>query len=473
MLRISNPRGWALGAGALMAFAVTLTMTACKGVLNVRDVDVTASANFVDASSVPALQSSAVNGFVNAYEDFVLYTGLLADEWVVSGTFPTRIEVDMRDIDPANATLGDLFPEISRARAIADFARQRMEVVDTAGTATAEEAEASALAGLSLVIMSEAYCEGTPISHYDQTKKDPFVYGGQLTREQVLDTAMTHFNDALAVAGTGTQEDYLARIGMARALMDRGNAGDYAAAAAMVASVPTSFLYVAEHTTDANQQNNVWDFNSSQGRFSVTNNEGTNGLPFLSSNDPRMLWEAAGNGFDHHTPLNDALKYSVRQAFTPIADGVEARLIEAEAALATGDSTTMLQKLNDLRAQVQTLAPAHNYDYVTQLKASGFPADTLPALTMPATKAGQVDLLFQERAYWLWLTAHRLGDMRRLIRQYGRAANTVFPIGQYEPNGYPKGGTYGTDVNFPIPVQEANNPDMPSNPLAQCMNRGA
>ncbi len=471
MLRISNRRGWALGAGALMVFAATLATTACHGMLDVKDVDVTGSSNFVDASSVPALQASAVNGFVNAYEDFVLYTGLLGDEWVTSGTFPTRIEVDQRDIDPGNATLGALFPEISRARAISEFVRQRIETVDN--TANSEEAEASALAGLSLVIMSEAYCEGTPISHFDQAQSDPFQYSGPLSREQVLDTAMTHFNDALALADPGSDEDYLARIGMARALMDRGNSGDYAAAANMVASVPTTFLYVAQHTTDAGQDNNIWSFNSSQGRFSVTNDEGGNGLPYLTAQDPRMLWRSAGRGFDSHTPLNDALKYSVRQAFTPIADGVEARLIEAEAALSDGDPGTMLQKLNDLRADVKTLAPAHNYDFVTQLHASGFSSDTLAPLTMPATTAGQVDLVFQERAFWLWLTAHRLGDMRRLVRQYGRDATTVFPVGNYEPNGNAKGGVYGPDVNFPIPVEEANNPDTPSNPLGQCTNRGA
>jgi hypothetical protein len=476
MLRISNPRGWARGAGALVAFAAALTTTACHGMLDVKDVDVTASSNFVDASSVPALQASAVNGFVNAYENFVLYTGTLGDEWVISGTFPTRIEVDQRDIDPGNATLGALFPQISRARAIADYARQRMEAVDTAGTANAEEAEASALAGLSIVIMSEAYCEGTPISHFDETAADPFIYGGPLTREQVLDTAITHFNDALAVADPGSDEDYLARIGMGRALMDRGNAGDYDAAAAMVATVPTDWQYVAEHTTDSGQNNNIWSFNINQERFSVTDQEGGNGLPFLSSQDPRMLWDrspANDVGFDHRTPSYNALKYSDRPAFTVIADGVEARLIEAEAALSDSDPTTMLQKLNDLRSQVKTLAPAHNYDYVTQYAAAGFTSDTLPQLTMPATTAAQVDLVFQERAYWLWLTAHRLGDMRRLIRQYGRAENTVFPTGLYMPNGNAKGGSYGTDVNFPIPVEEANNPNTSSDPLGQCTNRGA
>ena len=58
--------------------------------------------------------------------------------------------------------------------------------------------------------------------------------------------------------------------------------------------------------------------------------------------------------------------------------------------------------------------------------------------------------------------------MRRLIRPtaaggYGRAENTVFPSGAYF-----KGGTYGTDVNFPIPKDEENN-----TLFTQCLDRNA
>jgi hypothetical protein len=72
--------------------------------------------------------------------------------------------------------------------------------------------------------------------------------------------------------------------------------------------------------------------------------------------------------------------------------------------------------------------------------------------------------MFSERAFWFFATGHRLGDLRRLVRQYGRAAESVFPTGAYF-----KGGTYGPDVNLPIPFDELNNP------LAQsgCLDREA
>jgi hypothetical protein len=76
---------------------------------------------------------------------------------------------------------------------------------------------------------------------------------------------------------------------------------------------------------------------------------------------------------------------------------------------------------------------------------------------------GAVNLLFAERARWLWLTAHRLSDLRRLVRQYGRPVDTVFPFGPYFKIQFP---TYGTDVNFLVPVDELNNPN-----FTQCIDR--
>ena len=114
-----------------------------------------------------------------------------------------------------------------------------------------------------------------------------------------------------------------------------------------------------------------------------------------------------------------------------IASGIEARLIEAEAALRSGDATTWLSKLN--------LARATRTD--------------LPELADPGDATARTDLMFRERAFWMFGTGHRLGDLRRLIRQYGRAAETIFPTGSY-----PKGGNYSTDVNIPLSADEANNP---------------
>jgi hypothetical protein len=139
-------------------------------------------------------------------------------------------------------------------------------------------------------------------------------------------------------------------------------------------------------------------------------------------------------GLDLITPQYGLLKYN-SDSDVPLADGVEARLIEAEGALQLGNFPGMTTLLNDPRA------------------AAG-----LDPLDPPADPTAATDLLFSERAFWLFATGHRLGDMRRLVRPaptgYGRTVDAVFPTGSYH-----KGGSYGGDVNFPIPIGEENRPD--------------
>jgi len=53
----------------------------------------------------------------------------------------------------------------------------------------------------------------------------------------------------------------------------------------------------------------------------------------------------------------------------------------------------------------------------------------------------------------LYLTAHRTGDLRRLVRQYGRPVASVYPSGAYF-----KGGVYGSDYVIPVSADERNNP---------------
>ena len=80
-----------------------------------------------------------------------------------------------------------------------------------------------------------------------------------------------------------------------------------------------------------------------------------------------------------------------------------------------------------------------------------------PKRTNPnTTQAAAIDLLYRERAYWLWLTGHRLGDLRRLVRVYNRDTEAVFPTGQLTA---PLDGTYGSGTTVTVPFSERNNPN--------------
>jgi hypothetical protein len=82
----------------------------------------------------------------------------------------------------------------------------------------------------------------------------------------------------------------------------------------------------------------------------------------------------------------------------------------------------------------------------------------LASLTDPGTDSARVALLFQERAYWLFLTGHRQEDLRRLLRQYSqwfRSEDQVYPSGAYRGAGTL---SYGSAVTAPIPGAEYLNP---------------
>jgi hypothetical protein len=111
--------------------------------------------------------------------------------------------------------------------------------------------------------------------------------------------------------------------------------------------------------------------------------------------------------------------------------------------------------LNEARANTKT--------YVRGNGPPPGPPAALTVVALGATPQTRQNLLFSERAYDLFLTSHRLGDLRRLIRLYSRGAETVFPTGNYI-----QGSVYSTDVNLPVPFEETNNPS-----FTGCLDRSA
>ena len=110
----------------------------------------------------------------------------------------------------------------------------------------------------------------------------------------------------------------------------------------------------------------------------------------------------------------------------------------------------MMTTLNALRTASQTIGV--------------YKVPVMPALgTTPATKDAAIDLFFREKAFWQFGRGYRLGDMRRLIRSYGRTQDKVFPTGAFFKNG-----SYGTDVNLPVTDDERTNPNFHG-----CIDRNA
>jgi hypothetical protein len=255
--------------------------------------------------------------------------------------------------------------------------------------------------------------------------------------DDILAEAATIFDASGAV--------HLAAIGKGRALT---NTGDYATAAAAVASVPTDYVYWIHHTENG-QTNSIYALQGN-GRYSLSDMEGGDltGLPFRSANDPRVAWYQDPDqpfGFIETIPLYKSRRHYAFTAPLPLATGVEARLIEAEAAL--NGSGDWLGILNELRANASSLMMVMYPGYPVEVTA-------LEPLTDPGTDSARRDLLFYERAFWLYGTGHRLGDLRRLVRNYGLDQADIYPSGDYF-----KGGVHGSDVVLPLDFDESNNPN--------------
>ncbi|MEE8507553.1 MAG: hypothetical protein V3T07_00700, partial [Myxococcota bacterium] len=315
--------------------------------------------------------------------------------------------------------------------------------VEEAGVAGSLISDMRVLEGFTWIALGEGFCSGIPFS--EVTEEGDLVDGPALSTQQIFEGAIAIFDQASG--------DLAAAVGKGRALL---NLGRFSEAAAAVASVPTSFVRNIEHNANSGDQENPIFNLQSNGRYSLSDGEGGNGLPFRSAQDPRVPWvEDPVMGFDPTIRLFLIRKYTEsRSSPVVLAGGLEARLIEAEANLNGGNTAAWLAELNALRANVGEIMSARILNYSSLVPGPNNPTTTLAPLADPGTPAARVDLMFSERAFWMHATGHRLGDLRRLIRDYGRSSATVFPTGAYH-----KGGVYGSDVNLPLDFDETNNPN--------------
>jgi hypothetical protein len=99
------------GARRVTFAAAALLLSACSvdKVLQVPDPDVSSPSVLTGKASLPILLAGAVGDFQVAFagtggntglEGLVNMTGLFTDEFSFTETFPTRVQVDKRSIDP-------------------------------------------------------------------------------------------------------------------------------------------------------------------------------------------------------------------------------------------------------------------------------------------------------------------------------------------------------------------------------------
>jgi hypothetical protein len=427
-------------------------------------------ASYRTAAGAIGMRNQGLYTLVQSLPDVVTGGGLLTDELesnfvgasqaILSGnSLPLSGSLDERVLPELPRGSSDEYDPYTMYR---DLQSTRGAIIQALGALAAYDTGAAtignppvlrgelfALSGYAEILLADLYCSGVPLSTVDFERD--FTYKPGSTTAQIYQDVIIKEDSALAlVTGSDTVLN-LARVLKGRALLALGQ---YAAAADDVSTVPDAFQY---HLT-LSWKNVGTSLNFLNHVATVSDREGRNGLPYRSSGDPRTAVTLVPNTeANDYAPLYFPNKYAAaltgaQVAPFVVASGVEARLIQAEAVLRAGNGS-WLTMLNTLRTTCTDATSC----------ATPAPAGTggvagLPPLSDPGQSANdtaRVNLLFRERAAWLFLDGHRQGDLRRLIRQYGQSQNHLYPVGPYTAPGV---GQYGTDVTVPVPSQEYTNP---------------
>ncbi len=443
--------------------AVALALGACDStkhqLLDVTLPDVINPSTVSSVEAAEALRVGALGRLRNITaggEGTWMLGGLLTDEWKSSDTFSQRNETDQRSVQESNANVQGMYRELHRVRTSAQEALVALAAYPPASTQQYKIGTMYLAMAIAEMQLAESFCNGIPLSEAYTGK---IVYGPQLSNAAVYASAKAHLDTAIANALPATDANAVtmkttAQVLQGRVLLDLGQ---QAAAAAVVSTVATSFNDQIMTYSLTSGDNQIWSLNPNAKRWTVGDSVDAvgrivNAIPFASSGDPRLKitgsstgTSAAGKGFDNTTNLV-TINIWARSDAAIIASGLDARLIEAEAALKAANYTGMMTILNALRTAPPRLTAANVTTPFT-------PAAMAPIATTPATATEAATLFFREKAFWTFGRGQRLGDLRRMIRQYGFTQAQVFPTGAFF-----KGGNYGTDVNFPVTTDEYNNP---------------
>ena len=464
-LTINWSRNSAIAMAAMVASACSMDT-----LVRASDPDIIGPELVNSPSAANALRIGTLGRFnvaTTGAESMFLYGGLFGDEFTTGDTFTQRIETDQRAITPENANLTTAYRDVHRARVGAIQTRDALTTY--APTAPAWNfGEMFFVEGYTLNMLAELYCNGQPLSYIVDGIEQ---YGGPTTNVEIFALALAKADSGLAKLGaaTGTNETRVRnslQLLRGRILLNQGN---FAAVQAAVSGVPTTFVWLQEHSLSSRQPG-VWNFVDGQRRYIVSNNEGPLGLNFGTAADPRVPTCSQGQpacttaGFTNNRPFdsgNSSVPNMLYQLVWPtdassvaLMSGLQARLYEAEALNQTGNFPGALTILNSLRA-----APP----------GYGRTIAAMTPLVDPGSAAARRDMIFREKAFWLFGTGHRYPDMRRMMRQYSMTMEQVFPSGNtWQLNRAPG---YGTDVVFRIPTAETFNPQQPqNNGAAACTN---
>jgi len=394
-------------------------LSACSNfdrLLTVQTPSRLAESSYLVPANAALISASAVADYECALGGYAVASGMAAGELFDATQTAARWNYDRRNVEAVDAqysTAGcegiGVYTPINTARYTNDQAVAKLEEWTDAQVPNRQRllATNAAMAGFSLVLLGEGFCQGT------------INLGKAMTSVQLFDSAEARFTKAITAAtAAGDQAALnLAYAGRARA---RINKGDRTGAAADAARIPTGFVFNATADATVGRRNNRV-FQQNNQSFLVTV-----GPTFRTLNDPRVSVTNQNRlAADQVNQIWTQNKFTSLTATYPIASWIEAQLILAEAR----GGAEGIAVLNTLRARTGVALPP-----LSAAEAANFTA-----------------ALVEERRRELFLQGNRWFDVKRFNQTLTPATGTT----------YPKGGVYGDQRCWPLPdVERLANPNL-------------
>ncbi|HET9985372.1 MAG TPA: RagB/SusD family nutrient uptake outer membrane protein [Longimicrobiales bacterium] len=368
--------------------------------------------------AVPPIVAGANYNMSRMMNTSLEVVSLVSGELSHSGSYPNEGLYARGILRPED--VDGIWGSVHRARWTAEDATAKLRDLlgDDYGSSS-DAARANLYAGIGNRTSGELLCEAV-------------IDGGAPQARTVhFERADTFFARAASIAAASGDDDVVAAAHGGRAAV-LAWLGKWDQAVQEAALVPTNFVYTAAFSdAHSDTQNDLWYETHSRAEYTVANT-----LFADAHGDPRTPWDTiyAGSGKPAVGPNGTVVlrqkKYDDGSASVPVVQGTEARLIQAEAALRSGNVAGAMTFINQARA-----------------------AYGLAALAAPANADEAWITLERERGATTWLQARRLWDLSRwmeakrpmdprlvhfLVPTDGSGARALcVPIGRDEANSNP------------------------------------
>lgn len=383
-----------------MVFAVTLSGCG-DDFFDVKNPGAILDADLNSVKGVDALVTGMSADFSAGFDGQAFLNARGGDEMSGGGSYYLTGEVRRGLV--ISEDINGFWNDAQRARWVAEGGLERMKKIDNYDFEGNElTARAYLLAGFANRWLAENFCYVVYSAPYEGDT------GEALPKSAGFQRAIGHFNDAIS-NGSGDIVT-AARGGLAQAYV---GLGDWGQATTYAAQVPIDFVYDAIYSDNSGREENEIFFETH--RRSEMSVYATYIETLGPDGDPRTPWTDcstpgtcqagdAGAG-DASNPHLQQEKYPELGSDIPLVKGTEMRLIQAEAALRSGDLPGAMAKINEVRA-------FHGLDPLTATSVgNGFTYDW-------DSMTGW-DILDREYLLTNWLEGRRLFQFHRWKNQDG------------------------------------------------------